>query len=266
MEDWRSYDGVAETYERVHAHRFAEPARDLVGMVAPAQGALVLDLGTGTGVAAEIVAGTIGGWSTVVGVDASLRMLQVGRRTRPSLRAVAAEAIDLPFPDRSFDVVVGNFVLAHFTKYQTAFFDVLRVLRPGGRLAFTTWADGPDDLQRAWREIVETAIPREVVDTALADAAPWHERFRHREVVEEAFMDAGLRHVRTETRRYRFQYGLDEYLEGLGTWATGRFVHGMLGPAGYEALMQRAHAVFAERFADPLNDFRDVMFAVGTKP
>jgi hypothetical protein len=40
----------------------------------------------------------------------------------------------------------------------------------------------------------------------------------------------------------------------------------MLGPAGYEALMQRARAVFAERFADPLNDFREVLFAVGTKP
>ncbi len=266
MDDWRSYDNVAETYERVHAHRFAEPARDLVELAAPSPGALVLDLGTGTGVAAEIVAGTVGGWSTVVGVDASLRMLEVGRRVRPDLRAIAAEAIDLPFPDRSFDVVVGNFVLAHFTKYQTALFDVLRVLRPGGRLALTTWADGPDDLQRAWREVVETTIPREVVDTALADAAPWHERFRHRGPVEEALMDAGLRHVRTETRRYRFQYALDEYLEGLGTWATGRFVRGMLGPAGYEALLQRAHIAFAERFADPLNDFRDVLFAVGTKP
>ena len=266
MNDWRSYDDVAETYERVHAHRFAEPARDLVEMAAPAPGARVLDLGTGTGIAAEIVAQTVGGWSTVVGVDASLRMLEVGRRARPDLRAIAAEAIDLPFPDRSFDVIVGNFVLAHFTKYQTALFDVLRVLRPDGRLALTTWADSPDDLQHAWREIVEQAIPREVVDTALANAAPWHERFRHREPVEEALMDAGLRHVRTETRRYRFQYGLDEYLEGLGTWATGRFVRGMLGPAGFEALMHRARTVFAQRFADPLNDFRDVLFAMGTKP
>jgi len=266
MDDWRSYDDVAETYERVHAHRFAEPARDLVEMAALAPGAHVLDLGTGTGVAAEIAAGTLGGWSTVIGVDASLRMLEVGRRTRPGLRAVAAEAIDLPFPDRSFDLVLGNFVLAHFTKYQTALFDVLRVLRPGGRVALTTWADGPDDLQRAWREVVDEAVPHEVVDTALADAAPWHERFRHRGPVEEALMDAGLRHVRTETRRYRFQYGLDEYLEGLGTWATGRFVRGMLGPAGYAALLLRARTLFADRFADPLNDFRDVLFAVGTKP
>lgn len=266
MDDWRSYDDVAETYERVHARRFAEPARDLVEMVAPAPGAQVLDLGTGTGVAAEIAAEAVGSPATVVGADASLRMLEVGRRARPALRAVAAEAIDLPFRDRSFDVVLGNFVLAHFTKYQTALFDVLRVLRPGGRLALTTWTDGPDDLQNAWREVIETVVPREILDAALADAAPWHERFRHREPVEEALMGAGLRHVRTETRRYRFQYGLEEYLEGLGTWATGRFVRGMLGPEGYGALMQRTRIVFAERFADPLNDFREVMFALGTKP
>jgi ubiquinone/menaquinone biosynthesis C-methylase UbiE len=84
MDDWRSYDDVAETYERVHARRFAEPARDLVETAALAPGAHVLDLGTGTGVAAEIAAGTLGGWSTVIGVDASLRMLEVGRRSRPT--------------------------------------------------------------------------------------------------------------------------------------------------------------------------------------
>jgi hypothetical protein len=42
-------------------------------------------------------------------------------------------------------------------------------------------------------------------------------------------MEAGIRHVRTEVRRYRFQYSLDEYVEGLSTWATGRFVRSMLG-------------------------------------
>lgn len=79
-------------------------------------------------------------------------------------------------------------------------------------------------------------------------------------------MEAGVRHVRTETRKYRFQYSLDEYLEGLGTWATGRFVRSMLGEQAFAAFLQRARAVFAERFADPVNDFREVLFASGTKP
>jgi hypothetical protein len=72
--------------------------------------------------------------------------------------------------------------------------------------------------------------------------------------------------VRTEVRRYRFVYGLDEYVEGLGTWATGRFVRAMLGPAAFESFLERAKRVFAERFADPVNDFREVVFATSVKP
>jgi hypothetical protein len=84
--------------------------------------------------------------------------------------------------------------------------------------------------------------------------------------LEEALMEAGIRHVRTEVRRYRFQYSLDEYVEGLSTWATGRFVRSMLGDAAFAEFLQRARAEFGERFADPVNDFREVLFATGTKP
>ena len=49
MEDWRSYDDVAETYGRVHAPRFAEAARDLVKALGIVEGERVLDVGTGTG-------------------------------------------------------------------------------------------------------------------------------------------------------------------------------------------------------------------------
>ena len=52
-----------------------------------------------------------------------------------------AQVVDLPFRDRTFDVVMGNFVLAHFVKVETALFDVRRVLRPAGRVGFTAWAD-----------------------------------------------------------------------------------------------------------------------------
>jgi ubiquinone/menaquinone biosynthesis C-methylase UbiE len=265
MQDWRSYDAVAETYERIHAPRLAEPARDLVAAAAPPAGGRVLDVGAGTGVATQAATHAVGDGGLVVAIDASLMMLEVGRRSRP-LAAAAAQAIDLPFRGGAFDVVVGNFVLAHFTKYQTALADIMRVLRPGGRLAFTAWADGHDELTQTWLESVWSVVPREVLEPAIAQAAPWRDRFRHRDALEEALMDAGLRHVRTEKREYRFQYALDEYVEGLGTWATGRFVREMLGGRGWEAFRERTLTTFAERFSDPLNDFRDVLIAVGTKP
>jgi len=263
--DWRSYDSVAETYERIHAPRLAEPARDLVALAGVEPGAKVLDVGTGTGVAGFAAAGA---GAAVTGIDEAFGMLVAARRANGDgdLRLAAAIAIDLPFRNGAFDAVLASFVIAHFTKYKTALHEMLRVLRPGGRLALTAWADTPDDLQRTWLELVESVIPREVLNSAMDERLPWRERFRQRQPLEEALMDAGLRQVRTEVRQYRFQYALDEYVEGLGTWATGRLVRSMLGDSGFDAFRQRARAVFAERFADPVNDFRDVMFATGTKP
>jgi ubiquinone/menaquinone biosynthesis C-methylase UbiE len=266
MSTWRSYDDVAETYERIHAPRLAEPARDLVDAADPTPGSRVLDVGTGTGVAAEAAIVAIGNGGMVVGVDESHGMLAVGRRARPDVRSVAAEAIDLPFPDGSFDVVIGNFVLAHFTKVQTALFDILRVLRPSGRLALTAWADGEDQLTQTWLELVWSVVPRQVLESAIADATPWRDRFRSREALEEAFMDAGLRQVRLERRQYRFRYSLEDYVDGLGAWATGRFLREMLGDHAWGSFRQRAIETFSDRFADPVLDFRDVHVAVGTKP
>ena len=265
MEDWRSYDDVAETYGRVNAPRFGQVARDLVALAAPPAGGRSLDVGTGTGVAAAAASDAMGSGSLIVGIDDSIGMLRVGAAARPGLR-VAAEAIDLPFRDATFDLVTAGFVLAHFTRYETALYDMVRVLRSGGRLAASTWADGRDELTGTWNELVDDVVPREVLRTAVDEAAPWHDRFTHRAAVEEALADAGLHHIRTEPAQYRFQYTVEEYLDGLSTFAAGRFVREMLGDDGWAAFRARAKRVFAERFADPLNDFRDTILAVATKP
>jgi ubiquinone/menaquinone biosynthesis C-methylase UbiE len=261
--DWRTYDSVADVYDRVHAPHFADPARDLVAALAIHDGERVLDLGTGTGVGAEEVARAGG---TAVGVDRSVAMLATGKRERPGVVVAAAEAIDLPFGGGTFDVVMGNFVLAHFVKVETALFDVKRVLRQRGRVGFTAWSDGKDAYEDAWLELVESVVPREMLRPAYAAAAPGHERFKEPSAIEETLREAGFRNVRTERKRYQWTYPRDDLVEGLGTWTVGRFVRNMLGDQGWASLMERTRATFADRFPDPLNDFRDVIVAVGTLP
>lgn len=263
MEDWRSYDGVAEIYERVHAPRFADAARDLVAALGIEGGQRVLDIGTGTGAAADEIARTE---AKVVGVDRSLRMLSVALRERPSLPFVAADVLDLPFRDRTFDVVAGNFVFAHFAKVETALFELTRVLSRGGRIGFTTWSDSKDAFQDTWIELIETVIPRDMLAPAYAAAAPGHDRFKQPQAIEEALRRAGFRPVRTERKRYQWTYPRDDLVEGLGTWAVGRFARNMLGESSWASFLERARTTFADRFPDPLNDFRDVVLAVGTLP
>ena len=264
MNDWRTYDDVAETYERVHATRFAEVARDLVEMVASPTGPRVLDVGTGTGVAAQVAADT---GARAVGIDESIGMLHVAGRERPKVpdrcRAGDRSAVRARHGSTRCS---ATFVLAHFNKVETALFDIARVLQVGGRIGFTSWTDGVDAYQQTWREMVESVVPREMLAPAYAEAAPWHERFRSRTNVEETLIDAGFRSVRTEVVKYHWTYALDDYLDGLQVWATGRFVRNMLGDSGWTSLRERTRATFAERFPDPLNDFREVIVATATKP
>jgi ubiquinone/menaquinone biosynthesis C-methylase UbiE len=262
MEDWRSYDDVAEIYARVHDPRFEEVAVDMVSMAGIGAGERVLDVGTGTGAVAR-AARAAGG--AVVGIDPSLGMLGAARRTSPGIRLVAAQAIDLPFRPGAFDAVTMGFVLAHFTKPETALFDISRVLRPGARVAVSAWADGRDALTDTWLGLIHGVVPRDMLEPSVSKAIPNHERFRRPAVVEQVLRDAGLTSVWTKREVYEWDYPREAYVDGLQTWATARFARSMVGETGWSSFMERAHATFASRFPDPLHDRREVILAVATK-
>src|SRR5262245_30211551 len=110
---WWSYDSVAASYDRVLASSyFLPPARDLVALLGPPQRGRVLDVGTGTGVAGYVAAEMLHFEGFVVGVDASLEMLQLAKK-RAQLRTAAAQVPGLPFHEGTFDMVMASFVLSH---------------------------------------------------------------------------------------------------------------------------------------------------------
>jgi ubiquinone/menaquinone biosynthesis C-methylase UbiE len=265
--DWRSFDSVAEEYARVFAPHFQTVAEDLVKLLEVQPGQRVLDIGTGTGVGARAAALAAGSNGIAIGIDPSIGMLRVAQRERAASYA-AAESIDLPFRDATFDHVLGNFVVSFFGNFQTAMFDVMRVLRPGGRLGFSAWGEGDqqDELRKTWRGVAEEFAEREIMEDAQARALPSEGRFSDRNAMKQALHDAGLRDIWTEVRDYRFEMSREDWLAGREITPLGRFLHKMLGDQTWETFRSRANEVFAERFPPRLNDFRDVNLAVGHKP
>lgn len=257
--DWRSYDEVAEDYDRVRAPVHQEPARDLVQTIRLSEDGRLLDVGTGTGLAARSVDRGI-----AVGIDLSLGMARVARG-RGLERVAVAAAIDLPFRDQSFDAVVSAFVLHLVPKYETALFDMVRVLRRGGRLGLATWVAADDEFTRTWREIAESFATKELLADAQRKAAPWAELLSDPGRVEEVMRGAGLRDVDVENRTYRSEVSIDDYLTGRETSAIGRFLKEMLGPALWERFRSRVVEEFRARFRDPIGDTNDVLISVGTR-
>ena len=264
MIDWRSYDATAESYERVQTTHMKAPAADLVALAAPASGSRLLDIGTGTGVILEAAREAVGPDGTVIGIDRSSRMLQVGAGARVGDRVVA-DVLDLPFTDGTFDTVTAGFSIMFFRKYDTAMFDMMRVLRLGGTMAVSVWANRRDAFLETWYELCEEAVGKELFADALKQARPWEKRFEEPHGLKATLEEIGLRRVRVEDHEYRFEYRLADYVEGREHSVTGQFVRSMLGEPGFERFRERARAVYAERFPDPLTDFQDALFAVGVK-
>ena len=262
--DWRAYDSVAEAFDRFVAERLTGgPARDLVAAMRLEPGHRVLDVGTGTGAAAREAAAT---GAVVVGLDPSVPMLERAVARAGGPRYVAGEALDLPFKDASFDAVVASFVLAHFTRHETALYDLTRVLKPGGRFGCTTWADNDDEFQRAWTEIAERYVGVDLLRDAANRAVPGEERFAQPERLKEALRHAGLRDVDIRRNEYVSTHTRGEYIETFGSGARSRFMRDMLGEARFAAFLQDIERTFAARFPDRFTDRRYVLVTTARKP
>ena len=96
--------------------------------------ARVLDLGTGEGQIARLVARE--GASVVVGVDPTIAQLQLAHERGGDAFYARGEAGALPFADNTFDAVVVCLVFEHITHHEPAIAEIARVLEPGGRFAF----------------------------------------------------------------------------------------------------------------------------------
>jgi len=266
--DWRSFDDVAASYSRSLELKTEPPAADLIELLQVPAGARVLDVGTGTGAAARHAAAAAGEAGLVVGVDVSVGMVREAASRDAGPRYVASTSIDLPFRDGTFDRLAGAFVISFFTDYRTALFELLRVLKPGGRAGFTAWAEGEDqdDFRRAWAEVQEEFAEAEVLADAHREAVPWEELFSNKDRLKDALHDAGLRDIWIERRSYRVETTAEQYLTGREITPTGRFLHEMLGDELWPSLQRRAREVFASRFPERFTDFHEALLAVGHKP
>jgi ubiquinone/menaquinone biosynthesis C-methylase UbiE len=128
---------VAAAYDQAFNRLTTQTISPLLEAAAVARGTSLLDVATGPGyVAAE--AAKRG--ARVVAIDFSAIMIERARRAIAGVEFREADATALPFRDESFDAVTMNYGLLHLARPELAIEEAQRVLRPGGRFAFSVWA------------------------------------------------------------------------------------------------------------------------------
>lgn len=176
--------------------------------VRPAPGERCLDIATGTGDLAILLAQRQPECS-VVGLDLSADMLRVAeqkiaeRGLHDRVTVVEGNALSLPFPDQSFDVVTVGFGLRNFPDLPKALAEMRRVLKPGGR-ALSLEVSRPKGALasmgfRAFFYGIVPMLGRLVGRSGRAYA--WlpesHRRFPGRDALEELFRTAGFDRVQS---------------------------------------------------------------------
>lgn len=126
----------AEIYDEFFVPALFRQWGDIVAEAAGINpGQRVLDVACGTGVLACAAAKHAGLDGSVVGLDSNEEMLSVARRKSEAVEWRNGRAEALAFPDESFDRVVSQFGLMFFEDRSGALREMMRVLKPGGRLA-----------------------------------------------------------------------------------------------------------------------------------
>jgi len=159
---------IPQFYEQHLVPLIFEPyAAELASRVAAQRPARVLEVAAGTGVVTRHLARVLPAQASIVATDLNQPMLDqaAATGTSRSVQWQQADAMQLPFADAAFDVVVCQFGVMFFPDKARAYAEARRVLRPGGLFVFNAWDriehnEFADDVTRALATLWPADPPR----------------------------------------------------------------------------------------------------------
>lgn len=188
---------AAKAYETLFVPAlFGQWASRVVDAANLVTGQMVLDVACGTGVLAREARLRTGRTGYVAGLDPSVGMLAVAKELSPSIDWRQGAAESMPFPDASFDAVISQFGLM-FMAPDRAIREMLRVLRPNGRLVVAVW----DTVQNIPAYAAEIGLLERLAGTRAADALRAPFRLGDPGLLAEVFNNAGAGPVAISTAK-----------------------------------------------------------------
>lgn len=245
------FDRAAPTYDAVGADFFTPVGRSLVAAAGLRPGDRVLDVGCGRGACLFPAAEMVGRNGTVLGIDLSVAMVQATATDvqQRGLRHVSVERMDAQEPTlaaASYDAVLASLVLFFLPDPAAGLAAWAAALRPGGRLAITTF--GPPDAR--WDVLDEVA--KRYADATGTTRPPGSGTgpFSSADRLAELLSPAGFTNITSDERPQEVRFSNGEHW-WRWQWSTGaRYIWeklpGDVLPAAKAAAIAAAERAAAE--------------------
>jgi ubiquinone/menaquinone biosynthesis C-methylase UbiE len=196
------HDEAAAEYDRAFAHVSSHFLPFLLSVAGVAAGMKVLDIATGTGLAAAECLRAVGPEGQVVAADLSEAMVEQAKQrlsTAQNITFAVENGQSLSFVDNSFDALVCSLGLMFFPDPSRGLSEFLRVLRPGGRAAASVLTVPERSYNGRINAVIAKHSPTIGEATArtfaLGDAAH----------LRQLFESAGFQNVEISRRAHRFR-------------------------------------------------------------
>jgi ubiquinone/menaquinone biosynthesis C-methylase UbiE len=178
---------------------------------------------------------------------------------------VLGEVPGVPFADGSYDAVLASFVVSHLTEYGAGLGEIVRVLRPGGRLGVTAWGPPLSEYGQLWQEVAESFVDRGLLLDAARQGVPWEQWFTDPVHLRQALGDAGLINVELRRGEYKVTMTVAAYLMALEISLKGKAMRQTLTAAEWKRFRTTVADEFRTRFGESISYTAQAHLAVGTR-
>jgi ubiquinone/menaquinone biosynthesis C-methylase UbiE len=142
-QSWNKFSGGWKKWDELTMDFLNPVGKEIIAAIKPSGNDMILDVAAGTGEPGLTIAAMLKGGKVTI-TDLAEDMLEVATenaviRGITNIETKQCDVCELPFPDNSFDAISCRFGFMFFPDMQLAAKEMIRVLKPGGRIATSVW-------------------------------------------------------------------------------------------------------------------------------
>jgi len=195
-QSWNKFSAGWKKWDKL-VMDFLKPMGDeIIRLLNPQKTDVILDVASGTGEPGLTIAAKLSGGKVII-TDLADHMLEIARENAESrgiynIETVTCDVCDLPFPDNTFDAISCRFGFMFFPDMLLAANEMVRVLKPGGKIATSVW-NVPE--KNFWVTAIMGTINKNMELPPPPPGSPGMFRCAKDGLISDIFSQAGLKNI-----------------------------------------------------------------------